>query len=166
VTFEAKEEQAAKRRLLRHGLATIAYRGGKVLRDAPKDFSSFKIAESSRSPGDILAHIGDLLDWALSLAHGDYVWHDSTLGEWDREVARFYKGLERLDAFLASAEALGTPPEQLLQGPIGDALTHVGQLAMLRRLAGSPVKGESYFQADIAIGRVGPVQSSPRKEFS
>ena len=154
-----------KRELLRHGLATIAYRGAKVLRDAPKDFGMLKVGETTRSPAEILAHIGDLLDWAAELVRGNRVWHDSAPGVWEDDVARFFAGLARLDEYFASNAAIGSSAEQLLQGPIADSLTHIGQLAMLRRLAGSPVKGESYFKADIVTGRVGPEQSAPRRQF-
>ncbi len=154
-----------KRAVLRHAVATLAYRGGKTLMGTPQDFSTFRIAATSRTPAEILAHIGDLLDWALSLAKGTPVWHDSHPLEWDLEVARFFAGLHRFDDYLASDLPLGNDVERLFQGPIADALTHVGQLAMLRRAAGSPVHGENFFNADIAAGRIGPDQTKPRVEF-
>jgi hypothetical protein len=153
------------RALLRHTLATLAYRGGKVLRDAPPHFAAYPVATGSRTPARILAHVGDLLDWALSAARGEHRWQDSTPLDWDLEVARFYAALERLDAYLASDEPLGMSAETIFQGPIADALTHVGQLAMLRRLAGSPVRGENYANANIVVGRVGMDQTPPRAEF-
>jgi hypothetical protein len=153
------------RLLLRHTLATLAYRGGKVLRDAPPHFAAYPVAPGSRTPARILAHVGDLLDWALCLARGEQRWQDSAPLEWDLEVARFYAALERLDAYLASDAPLGFTAEVIFQGPIADALTHVGQLAMLRRLAGSPVRGENYAKAHIVSGRVGMDQAPPRAEF-
>ena len=154
-----------KRELLRHTLATLAYRGGKALRDAPPEFTSFRAAGSSRSAGEILAHIGDLLDWAIALADGAHTWQPAEPALWDRGVQRFFDGIARLDARLADATPLGFPEEKLFQGPIADALTHIGQIALLRRLAGALVRGENYFKADIVIGRVGPEQSAPRREF-
>ena len=151
--------------LLRHTVATLAYRGGKAVRGAPASFAGFRAVEGSRTPGEILAHVNDLFDWAVQLADGEHVWKDSTPLPWEKEVARFYEGLSRFDARLASAEPLGCPEEKLFQGPIADALTHVGQIAMLRRIAGSPVKGESYFKAEISAGRLGADQASPRVEF-
>ena len=159
------DSASAKREYLRHAVATLAYRGGKALRGAPDTFASFKISETSRTPGKILAHMCDLLDWALSLARGAQVWNDSTPAAWNDDVRRFFEALGRFDEFLASDAPLAAPPEQLFQGPIADALTHVGQIAMLRRAAGSPMKGENYFRADIAIGRVGTEQTPPRREF-
>jgi hypothetical protein len=153
------------RDLLRHIVATIAYRGGKTIRDAPDAFATFRGGESIRTPGEILAHVGDLFDWALSLAQGAQRWHNSTPLPWPDEANRFFEALARFDAHLASDAPLGAPVERLLQGPLADALTHVGQLAMLRRLAGAPVRGENYYQADIAAGRVGSEQSNPRREF-
>ena len=132
---------------------------------APESFASFRLDDKSRTPAGILAHIGDLLDWALWLARGEHRWHDSTPLPWEQEVKRFFGALEKFDDYLASDLPLGSPPGKLFQGPIADALTHVGQLMMLRRLSGSPVKGENYFKADIVEGRVGPEQSQQRVEF-
>jgi hypothetical protein len=153
------------RTLLRHTLATVAYRGGKAIRGAPASFAAFRVAEGTRTPAEILAHIGDLFDWALSLADGRQAWHDSTPLPWADESARFFAALERLDDRLASAAPLGCTAEKLFQGPVADALTHVGQLTMLRRLAKTPIKAENYYQADISAGRVGAEQSPSRQEF-
>jgi hypothetical protein len=152
-----------KRELLRHTLATLAYRGGKAVRNAPAGFADFSGA--GRTPGEILAHIGDLLDWALSIAAGNHAWRNSRPLPWDEEVERFFAALKRFDDYLASNELLHAPAERLFQGPIADALTHVGQLAMMRRLAGNPIGGESYYDADITIGRVGADQTPPKRTF-
>jgi len=154
-----------QRDMLRHTVATLAYRGGKVLRDAPPGFETFAGGPGTRTPGQILAHIGDLLDWALHLARGQHVWSDVAPVPWQEGTHRFFAALEAFDAHLASDAALGTSAQQLFQGPIADALTHVGQIAMLRRMAGAPVRGENYLKADIAVGRVGPDQAAPNKEF-
>ncbi|HYW47931.1 MAG TPA: hypothetical protein VE959_34005 [Bryobacteraceae bacterium] len=151
--------------LLRHTVATLAYRGGKTVRNAPPEFAEFRLSPASRTPVEILAHIGDLLDWALLLADGRHEWHTSLPLPWEREVARFFGALEAFDQRLGSDQALGFPAEKLFQGPIADALTHVGQLAMLRRMAGCAMRGENYFRADIAAGRVGPEQAPPAVEF-
>jgi hypothetical protein len=153
------------RQLLRHTLATLAYRGAKPLRGAPAHFAEFRASEKSRTPGQILAHIGDLVDWALSIARGKEQWHNAAAGDWDAGVARFHASLAAFDSYLASGEPLHVPAERLFQGPIADALTHVGQLAMLRRLAGAPVRGENYFKAEVATGRVGAEQAAPVREF-
>lgn len=156
---------AGARAFLRHAVATLSYRGGKVVRDAPVHFADYPVAADSRTPARILAHIGDLLDWALWLARGEQRWKDSPPLAWDMEVARFFTALEQLDAYLASDAPLGSPAETIFQGPIADALTHVGQLAMLRRLVGSPVRGENYAKANIVAGRVGGDQTPPPVEF-
>jgi hypothetical protein len=151
--------------LLRHVLATLAYRGAKAVRDAPAGFAHHRAAPSLRTPVEILAHVGDLLDWAGGLADGRHVWRDETPGAWEDEVARFHASLARLDQRLAAPEPLGSSAERLLQGPLADALTHVGQITLLRRMAGAPVRGENYFKADVTVGRVGPDQPPPRREF-
>jgi len=153
------------RTLLRHTLATVAYRGGKAVRGAPTDFAEFKVGDSSRTPGQILAHIGDLYDWALTMANGPQRWNNSTPLAWNDECARFFSTLQRLDERLASDTPLACTVEQLFQGPVADSLAHIGQIAMLRRLAGVPVRAENYAKADIAIGRVGTEQTAPRMEF-
>jgi hypothetical protein len=155
----------ARRDLLRHCLATLAYRGGKVIRGIPDGFAKFRPAEGSRSAGEILAHIGDLLDWAASILEGHQHWQDSGVRGWPAESQRFFAGLARLDTLLAGEAVLPASLERIFQGPIADALTHVGQVAMLRRLAGSPVRGENYFAAEITVGRVGPDQAAPKREF-
>jgi hypothetical protein len=151
--------------LLRHTLATLAYRGGKAMRNAPAGFSDFQAGHGLRTPGQILAHIGDLLDWAQSIAMGKQTWQDSKPQTWEHDVDRFHAGLRKLDDLLASNETMHAPLEKLFQGPVADALTHVGQIAILRRMAGAPVKGESYFAADIQTGRVGADQAAPKREF-
>jgi hypothetical protein len=153
------------RQLLRHSVATVAYRGAKSLRDSPAHFGTFHVGDKTRTPAQILAHMGDLFDWALSFAQGQPAWHDSTPLPWNAEVDRFYAAIKKFDDYLASSEPLRAPAEGLLQAPIADALTHVGQIAMLRRLAGSPVKGENYYKAEITVGHVGSEQSAPRREF-
>ncbi|HEX6046355.1 MAG TPA: hypothetical protein VFZ22_17810 [Pyrinomonadaceae bacterium] len=154
-----------KRELLRHTVATLAYRGGKAIKNAPPDFKDFRVSDGARTPGEILAHIGDLLDWALSIASGKQTWHDSTPLPWDDECARFFAGLQAFDAYLASDSPLAASAEKLFQGPVADALQHVGQINILRRAAGGPIKGENYFRAEIEAGRVGSDQSSQRIEF-
>jgi|SRR5580704_187553 hypothetical protein len=154
-----------KRELLRHTLATLAYRGGKAVRNAPQGFATFQANEGVRMPGQILAHMGDLMDWALSIAEGKQAWNNSQLLPWELEVERFFAALRKFDDFLASSEPVQALPEKLFQGPIADALTHVGQIAILRRLAGNPVKAENYYKAEIAVGRVGADQAKPKLEF-
>lgn len=153
------------RELLRHALATVAYRGGKALRGAPPEFETFKASETARTPAQILAHMGDLFDWALSIARGEQKWHDSEPLPWDHEVTRFFAALTAFDDHLATNQPLPVSAEKLFQGPVADSLTHVGQLTMLRRMAGSPIRGENYYKADIKAGRVGSDQAAPRLEF-
>ena len=154
-----------KREMLRHTVATLAYRGAKAVRGAPESFASFKASETTRTPAEILAHIGDLLDWALSIAKGKETWHNSEPMSWKQEVKRFHAALKRFDKHLAGKEKLGGTCERLFQGPIADALTHVGQIAMLRRLAGEPIKGENYSRAKIEAGKVDMEQGKPLREF-
>src|SRR5438034_5711984 len=116
----------AKRELLRHTVATVAYRGGKTIRDAPPAFASFRAGDTTRTPLAILAHIGDLFDWALSIAKGAQAWNNSTPLAWDQEAARFFATLQRFDDYLASDAPLASDAEKLFQGPMADALTHIG----------------------------------------
>ena len=154
-----------KREMLRHTVATLAYRGAKAVRGAPDSFAAYRASETTRTPAQILAHIGDLLDWGLSIAKGAEAWNNSDPLPWDQEVTRFHQALESFDNYLGSDAELSAPCERLFQGPIADALTHVGQLTMLRRIAGAPIKGENYSRANIEAGRVGGEQAAPKGEF-
>ena len=154
-----------KRAFLRHAVATVAYRGGKAVRGAPDSFASYSADGSPRTPAKILAHIGDLYDWALSQAKGAEAWTDSEPLAWSREVERFHATLQRFDDYLASDAPLAATAEKIFQGAIADSLAHVGQLAMLRRLAGAKMKSENYSRAEIVAGRVGAEQTPPRREF-
>jgi hypothetical protein len=156
-------EPEGKTEMLRHALATLAYRGKRAMEGAPAEFATFPGAVGT--PGEILAHLGDLLDWALQLANGTREWRPSGAVAWEQGSARFFAALETLDSRLASGEPLGAPAERVFQGPIADALTHVGQIAMLRRLAGCPQHGENYYEADIAVGRVGREQAPAKVAF-
>lgn len=151
------------RELLRHTLATLAYRASRALEDAPESFAGFDGA--GRLPVQIVAHMGDLFDWALSMAEGNQRWHNSEPLAWPAEQRRFFASLEAFDAYLISGERLRAPIERLYQGPVADALTHVGQLAMLRRLAGCPIRGENYYVAEIATGQVSAELPAPVKPF-
>jgi hypothetical protein len=154
-----------KRQLLRHALATLAYRARKVVDGSPAHFGEVRACESGRSAVEILAHMADLMNWVVRLARAEQGKPKVEKRSWDSEVTRFYAALKEADDCLASSEPMRCEPAALLQGPIADALTHVGQLAMLRRLAGSPVRGENYFIADIVVGRVGREQAPAREEF-
>lgn len=154
-----------ERQLLRHTVATIAYRGAKAVAAPPEKFNSFRTSETTRTPEQILAHIGDLFDWALSLARGKQTWNNATPLEWNAEVGRFFTSLKAFDDYLASENELDCSCEKLFQGPIADALTHIGQISLLRGIAGAPVRGENYFVAEIEVGKVGSEQSSKRYEF-
>jgi hypothetical protein len=147
-------------------LAALSYRAAKVLRDAPPEFATFRVEPSVRTPLEILTHMGDLFDWALTMAQDRTVWHDATPLPWDDEVRRFFTTVTTFDTHLHTASPL--PPNvvaQLVQGPVADALTHTGQLAMLRRLSGMPIRGESYVRAEIVVGRTGIGQAAARYEF-
>lgn len=154
-----------ERELLRHTVATVAYRGAKVLRGAPAGFGEARIGQGTRTPVEILSHMADLFEWAVHLAEGRQVWKEAHPGGWDTEVGRFFHALGRFDAILAASGAATCEPARLFQGPIADALTHIGQLALLRRRVGAPVRGENYYQAEISAGRVGPEQTEARREF-
>ncbi len=152
-----------KRELLRHTVASLAYRAARVLEGASEDFGQFEGA--GRQPVQILAHMGDLFDWALSTVQGREKWHTSRPHSWGVEVQRFFAVLHAFDAYLASGEPMYAAMEPLFQGPIADAFTHVGQLAMLRRLAGSPTRGENFYVADVRVGQVGAEQPAAVQPF-
>ena len=151
--------------LLRLLLATLAYRGGRCLRDAPESYVHFDTGNGKTTPLTILAHLGDLFDWTYSMMLGEGRWPTTTPTDWAGESARFHACLEKLDRHLASGAPVQGEVARYVHGPLADALTHVGQLAILRRMAGCQLPGESFFAADIQIGRVGADQAPPVKPF-
>jgi hypothetical protein len=153
------------RRFLRHTVAVLAYRAAKVLRDAPASFGTYSRSDGGRLPVQTLAHMGDLFDWALSMAEGHEVWVNAAPLEWPAEIARFFDALQRFDDYLASDLPLGRTTEELFAGPVADALIHTGQLSLLRRMAGHPVKGENYSRAQIEIGFLSLDQAVADYEF-
>ena len=154
------------RTFLRHVVATLAYRAAKALRDTPSGFSDFSIGPNTRKPVQILAHMADLMAWAARMAQGEFVWRADGSGDWEKEKLRFFDGLANLDRVLASDAVLEQRiVNSLIQGPLSDALTHVGQLTLLRGAAGAPVRPESYPRAEIVAGRVGFDQAAPGYEF-
>lgn len=159
------DSQDASRQMLRHTVATLAYRAGKAIRGAPESFAGYSYGDKGRTAGRILAHMGDLMDWALSIAKGKQEWHDSTPQSWSQDGERFHKALKAFDDYLASSEPLAAPAEKIFQGGIADALTHTGQINILRRMAGCPIRSENYFRAEIVSGRVGAEQTPPSREF-
>ena len=156
--------QTSDQRVLRHLAATLAYRAAKVLREVPPSFASYRCGESTRTPLQIVAHLADLMAWGTSIARGGYEWKAGGSDDWATEVDRFFAGLDALDTALAAEDFAGSI-DKLIQGPLADALTHVGQLAMLRGMAGVPVRPESYAKATISIGRVGRDQAAAGREF-
>ncbi len=156
---------ADPRHLLRHTVATLAYRAAKVLREFPLDVAEARVSPSTRTPLEVLSHLGDLLQWAEGLARGENRWQPAPVLDWAEATERFFRGLSALDSALAEASPKSFPAEHIFQGPIADALTHVGQLAMLRGMLGSTLRPESYARAEILVGRVGRDQATPRAEF-
>jgi len=146
-------------------VAALAYRAAKVLRDTPADFSGFQAGAGTRTPGQILAHLCDLFDWALSQARGSETWQDTQPGTWSSDTQRFFDALHAFDEYLASGAPLHLPADQMFQGAVADGLTHVGQIAILRRLAAAPVRPENYAVARIAVGNTGADQPAPVAEY-
>jgi hypothetical protein len=151
--------------LLRHTLATVAYRGAKAIRGVPDDFAAFKAGPKTRTPGEILAHLADLYDWALTQCEGKVEWRETPFSNWQAGAERFFTAIAKVDQYLASGAPLGTQPEKLFQGAVADSLQHIGQINILRGIAGCRVRPENYSRAEIVTGRVGPEQAPPEREF-
>lgn len=151
-----------KRHMLRHFLAALAYRTQKALRGAPRGFADFRAAEGVRTPHELVLHMDSVLGYALTFFEGGS-YRPERLPDFQDEIRRFHAKLEALARHLESGTPLrDTTPEQMLQGPFSDAMTHAGQLALLRRLAGSPVPPENFIVADVSAENLGPDQPPPR----
>lgn len=151
----------SKRQMLRHFLASIAYRTQKALRDAPEDFAAFRVIPGVRTPHELVKHMTSVLGYARTFFIGGEWWPEM-LEQFDDEVSRFHEVLESLSQHLEESEFLqDMTPERMLQGPFSDAMSHAGQLAMLRRLFGSPIPPENFIMAAIEAQNVGPHQPDP-----
>lgn len=163
---DLRPDDPTTRAFLRHALATLAYRAGKTLRGTPESFAGYLVTPDSNSPQWLVRHMTDLVNWCLCLMRdGEPVFREVEELPWRQQVERFFASLKTLDDYLASGAEIRWDPGRVLQGGIADALTHTGQLAMLRRLAGVKMKGENYMRAEIAAGRVGLDQAPPVREF-
>ena len=153
-----------KRAMLLHFLAALAYRSQKALRGAPASFGGFEAGNQVRNPQWLVRHMDSVLGYALTTFEGEpAAYRNEPLATLDDEVLRFHGKLEALARHLRAGTALrGIEPEQLLQGPFADAMTHAGQLAMLRRLAGSPIPPENFIVAEISPDNLGPDQPPPK----
>ena len=145
------------RGLLRHFLAAVAYRTQKAVRDAPDEFADFRVAPGVRTPHQLLRHMSDVLGYARTTFQGGS-WRANTLPGFGNEIARFHENLEALAHEIETASHGNVTPGQLLQGPLADVMTHSGQLAMLRRLSGSPIPPENFIVAQIDADNVGADQ--------
>jgi hypothetical protein len=150
---------------LRHTLATLAYRAEKALRDAPPSFADFRGSPQSRSALALVAHMGDLMEWGERMTRGERHWQPVPQTSWEPAVDRFFRALAALDAAVAEAPSETLRQDVIFQAPVADALTHVGQLTMMRGMAGAPIRPESYARANITVGRVGRDQDATRSEF-
>jgi hypothetical protein len=148
--------------VLRHFLAALAYRTQKALRDAPPDFGSYRAAPGVRTPSELVCHMTSVLGYARTVFVGGH-YRPDPLPSLRAETERFHEMLVDLARYLESGAPLllGMSPERLLQGPFSDAMTHAGQLAILRRLAGAPVAPENFIVADIDGDRCGSRQAEP-----
>src|SRR6267143_733394 len=151
-----------KRSLLRHFLAALAYRTQKALRDAPAEFESFQAGDGVRTPKELVCHMTSVLGYARTFFIGGQ-YRPEALSSLPEEVGRFHEMLEDLNRHIEAGDPLleDMSAERLLQGPFADAMTHAGQLAMLRRLAGTPVPPENFIVADIKSERLGIQQAAP-----
>jgi hypothetical protein len=151
-----------KRKLLTHFLAALAYRTQKALRDAPESFGSFRVVDGVRTPAELVRHMTSVLGYARTHFIGGRYWPES-LESLEDEVERFHEMLGLLAQHLRNGDELreGMTEERLLQGPFSDAMTHAGQLALLRRLAGAPVPPENFIVAKIESDHLGPDQAAP-----
>ena len=150
------------RRLLQHFLAALAYRTQKAVRGAPASYAEFSAYTHSRTPHELVWHMTGVIGYARTFLHGGE-WAPPRLDTFADELQRFHDTLEQLGADFANpALAAAITDEQFLHGPLADAMTHVGQLAMLRRMVGSPVPSENFIMADVRADNLGADQPEPR----
>jgi len=157
------ESMEEKRALLRHFLAALAYRTQKALRDAPETFAAFRAGPQVRTPHELVGHMNSVLGYATTFFVGG-AYRVPPQPTFAAEIERFHATLEELGRLVdAASDWSAISPEQLLQGPLSDAMTHAGQLALLRRLAGDPVPPENFVFADVDPANLGPRQAPPAR---
>ena len=156
-----RNEMNEKRQMLRHFLGALAYRTQKALRDAPEDFALFEAGGGVRTPKELVRHMASVLGYARTFFIGGGYWPEP-LATFDEEVERFHQNLADLrDEIDSNKPLIDTTEERMLQGPFSDAMTHAGQLAMLRRLHGQPVQSENFILADVSAENVSSDQPDP-----
>jgi len=149
------------RHLLQHFLAALAYRTQKALRDAPQGFDAFTAGENVRSPHQLLWHMTSVIGYARTMLRGG-TFSPPGLATLEEEIVRFHDTLRALhDDFGDESLTAQISDEQFLQGPLSDAMTHAGQLAMLRRMFGSPVASENFIFAAVHTDNVSASQAEP-----
>lgn len=154
------------RNVLRHYLGSIAYHTQKAIRDAPEGYWSFAAGNRARTPESVLRHMTSVLGYARTFFFGG-IYRPEPLPTIDAEIDRFHDMVQEISRLLESGAPLqGMDELQLLQGPLSDVMTHVGQLSLLRRLYGSPVPPENFIYADISASRLGKDQPAPRRPDS
>ncbi len=150
-----------QRKMLMHFLAALAYRTQKALRGASPEFANFSAGGKVRTPLELVRHMDSVLGYARTFIIGGSYRPPQT-ADFAEAIASFHQVVEDLARHLdAGSKMHGITPEVMLQGPFSDAMTHAGQLAMLRRLAGDPVPPENFIYATISPDNLGPNQPMP-----
>ena len=152
-TDRTKEAQSTSIDLLRHAVATLAYRARKPLKDAPEEMDAARLCEGGMSGREVVDHMSDVLLWGAGHVSGNPRWATANSPTWEMACDRFWTALAGFDLII-DTHAEDCPVDRILQGPVADCLTHVGQLATLRRMAGAPIEPENYFKAEIEAGHV------------
>jgi hypothetical protein len=150
-----------KRQMLRHFLAALAYRTQKALRGGPESFANFSAGSNARTPHELIVHMRSVLGYARTFFIGG-IYPQPVPEDWEKDIEAFHEMLGDLGRYLDSDTPLqNTTEERMLQGPFSDAMTHAGQIAMLRRLAGSPVASENFIVADVSPDNLSASQPDP-----
>jgi hypothetical protein len=148
-------------KLLRHFLAALTYRTGKVLAGAPESFATFEAGRGVRTPGELVHHMSELFAHLLAAFRAEDPTALEPISDLDQAARRLYRLIGETHSLLATHPLRRHGlAERILQGPFADAMTHAGQLALLRRLAGYPVPAEDFFAADIASEQLQPLPPS------
>lgn len=144
-----------KNEFLRHTLSTIGYRFQKSVKYRNQEFEDFSLGKGSRSPKEIVNHM-----YAVLSSTTFYLLEEKRQKKspeklsLDLEIDRFNEELKNLDQLLSEKDLPINYSKKLLQGPLSDILTHIGQIAMLSRLNNQPIEGEDFSAATISTIKV------------
>ncbi len=135
---------------IQHFLKVLSYRFEKAIHNAAESYPKHASGHGIRTPLELLGHMNGVLEFAISSLKNQPR-RNIPEQSWQEQITLYYEKLKELNQLMQENSFDTDTLERILQGPLADAMTHIGQLAMMRRLANSAIAGENYFAADMSL---------------